>query len=1059
MSNEHKTIDDEYVLTANKKEYQFYIDNNDLNKKTFNHKNNKVSTTKYNIITFLPKALLFQFFRLANVYFLIIAIIQCIKIISPLDPATAVAPLAFVLTVSLIREAIEDYMRYKFDSSLNNEKVTVYRHGAWVEAKSETLQLGELIVVRDDCSFPADLVIVESSGNEGMCFIETGTLDGEKAPKNKTANIGSLGVLKVSEDEYRNGFKIGGTCKANPPSQDLNKLEGRFNIQYTDQSGHEVRKQIPLDGSLLLPKGALLRMTKWIIGFVVYAGHNTKLIKNSGGSRVKYSYIERLMSRLLVFILLLQMIFCIVCAGLNNLYWYRVVRYHPYLPGLSISAVVDSIIAYFSYLLLLNTMIPISLIISLELTKIVQGLLMHADAQMYSFVRKQYVKPQSISLNEELGSVNFIFSDKTGTLTRNKMVLKYTVIGDVCYGYDDGHCKTEDINKMDPNIVIFKDGYFSKFVGKTQVTYDKTKYNNFVLKSNDNPKVQLSLENEANVIEEFWKALALCNEIFVTVKEGKEVYTATSSEDVELVRVCALQGYVNKKVTQTKKLVEIAGEMKEFEILNVLEFTSDRKKASIIVRDNGVIKLYIKGADNVITSGLIPGGRNDILDQVSTYVKDFSLRGYRCLYAAMRIFDEDEYQRFNEQLQTAKGAMGKEKEDLMKEACANFESDLHLIGGTIIEDRLQDDVPNTIRDLRLAGIRIWMLTGDKLDTAYNIALSCNLISYDLENFMIEGSKKTIDQFFHEFEKYVKKQGGKKLAYSILLDNIALEYIVNPGIVCSKICLIKCPQNCPTKGCEHPRRCTGDCYEIYNKNKLRFSEIAYDAKSVVCSRVSADQKAQTVRLMQEFDTQAITLSIGDGNNDVKMINQAHLGIGVYGDEGLRAVQCSDFAIGEFKILRRLILYHGRTNNVRISSMILYFFYKNFVFTLTHFYFAFYCNFTGQSIYDDWYITLYNLIFTSLPLMIRACLDHDVKPEDGKVVELMLPFLYQENRDMPIFTIFSFTCTLFRGIIHGLINFFFIVFIMSDNAVNLRGDTVDLWYISAAIFTNVVFVSIS
>jgi magnesium-transporting ATPase (P-type) len=335
MSKEHNRTEDEYVLTHHAKEYQFYVNDNNSNRQTFTHKNNKVSITKYNIFTFLPKALLFQFFRLANVYFLIIAIIQCIPQVSPLDPATAVAPLAFVLCVSLIREAVEDYMRYKFDSSLNNEVVTVYRNKKWQEAKSETLQLGEIVVVKEDVAFPADLVIIESANSEGMCFIETGTLDGEKAPKNKTANIASVWITKVSEEEYKQEFHITGTCKANPPSQDLRTLEGRFNIAYTDENGNQAKKQIPLDGSLLLPKGALLRMTKWVIGFVVYAGHNTKLIKNSGASRVKYSQVERLMTILLLFILLLQMVFCVVCAGLNSLYYYQVIKDHNYLPPLA----------------------------------------------------------------------------------------------------------------------------------------------------------------------------------------------------------------------------------------------------------------------------------------------------------------------------------------------------------------------------------------------------------------------------------------------------------------------------------------------------------------------------------------------------------------------------------------------------------------------------------------------------------------------------------------------------------------------------------------------------
>lgn len=149
------------------------------------------------------------------------------------------------------------------------------------------------------------------------------------------------------------------------------------------------------------------------------------------------------------------------------------------------------------------------------------------------------------------------------------------------------------------------------------------------------------------------------------------------------------------------------------------------------------------------------------------------------------------------------------------------------------------------------------------------------------------------------------------------------------------------------------------------------------------------------MMKNYYPNSRTLAIGDGGNDVSMIMEAHIGVGIYGEEGMRAVQSSDYAIGEFRFLHSLLFFHGRTNYLRNAECILYFFYKNFVFTILQFFFGFYCNFTGQTIIDDWYITLFNLLFTSLPLGARALLDQDVKPDDNEVVYLMLPFLYLEK----------------------------------------------------------------
>lgn len=116
-----------------------------------------------------------------------------------------------------------------------------------------------------------------------------------------------------------------------------------------------------------------------------------------------------------------------------------------------------------------------------------------------------------------------------------------------------------------------------------------------------------------------------------------------------------------------------------------------------------------------------------------------------------------------------------------------------------------------------------------------------------------------------------------------------------------------------------------------------------------------------------------MAIGDGANDVAMILEAHIGVGLYGNEGMRAVQSSDYALGEFQFLWRLLLVHGRWSYLRNADLILYFFYKNIVFTLPQMFYAFINAYSGQTIYDDWYISFYNLFFTSLPLGMKAIFD--------------------------------------------------------------------------------------
>jgi phospholipid-transporting ATPase len=176
-------------------------------------------------------------------------------------------------------------------------------------------------------------------------------------------------------------------------------------------------------------------------------------------------------------------------------------------------------------------------------------------------------------------------------------------------------------------------------------------------------------------------------------------------------------------------------------------------------------------------------------------------------------------------------------------------------------------------------------------------------------------------------------------------------------------------------------------------KSEFLRISKTAEAVICCRVSPSQKADVVRLIKNDDPEIITLSIGDGANDVSMIREAHIGIGLYGNEGMSAVQSSDFALGEFKFLWRLLMHHGRLCYLRNAECILYFFYKNLVLTIPHMYFAFMNGFSGMTIFDDNYISFYNLFFTSWPLVIRALFEQDINYIlEGEDVKKLYPALY-------------------------------------------------------------------
>ena len=1173
--------------------HEFYVNDSKRNTLLYKHKSNFITTTKYNMFTFLPKSLLIQFQRLPNIYFLTSAIIQSIPIISPLTNVTAIIPLVFVLGVSIIRELFEDLTRHKYDNINNQEEVIVYREGKFIRERSEHLHIGEIILVYDNMSIPCDMVLMDSSLNEGVCYVETGSLDGEKSLKQKISLRLTNGMFSsLCNDKTKiidlENIRFTGFCQCDLPNPELNRLDGKLRVE----SGNDIH-EFPISSNQLLLKGAIIKHSVWVIGFVIYTGLNNKIILNSKRPRMKISQIEKRMNKYLLGIFITQISLCAICAYTHHTNYKSNTNFYNNYIDLHLKQSMESFITFFTYLLLLNTLIPISLIVTMEIVKLIQGFFIRWDVQLYSTIRKKFCKASSVSLNEELGNVNYIFSDKTGTLTSNIMKFRYCIIGSTCYEYQKEKLyETEDVSYNSNNNVnettkrkikknkrynytyvnstkpkqlensiediafsfngIMNSNYnVSKNHNNNNNNNDYIKHNNYLLKNitfknnnngnnnnnnypgnnnttcnndsasfhdisrsyqemitndikynkryhhhynnnnnnNNNNLSRIKEESSMNVVKignnyfhklfdqrkrnllktsvskisndkittyEFWKALACAHECVCSETADGIEYSGVSSDDIELVRTAAAQGFTFMKSQSNIRKILIGDEVYEYEILNILNFSSERKRMSIILKqENGIIKVYTKGADCEIKKRLSKKSNPLYLSVISKAVNKYSSRGYRTLMIAEKTLSQDEYNKWAEKLRN--GEMDLHKKHLLMDNLYNeMEQNLLLLGATVVEDKLQEKVPETIRDLRLAGIKIWVLTGDKIDTAENIALSCNLISKTHKNFKIctpsdtnqcdkSFISKELSKFLNEFRIYafneenncIKPRSSSLSSNSIIpnrLLNTSLFNITPFSILIEAPILAGIFQN--------------------NETTLQFMKIALFASTVICCRVSPLQKSQVVKIVKQHQKDAITLAIGDGSNDVSMIMEAHIGIGIYGEEGLSAVQASDFAIGEFQYLRRLLLFHGRSNSNRISQMILYFFYKNFVFTITHFFFAFHCLSSGQTIIDDWFITFYNLVFTAFPLAIQACSDFDIREKDGELVEEMLPFLYKESRDDPLFCLSAFLGSLIKGLCFGALNFYFLCVSTSLTPVNVNGKNENLWFSSLVLYTNII-----
>ncbi|XP_039015127.1 phospholipid-transporting ATPase 3-like [Hibiscus syriacus] len=550
--------------------------------------------------------------------------------------------------------------------------------------------------------------------------------------------------------------------------------------------------------------------------------------------------------------------------------------------------------------------------------------------------------------------------------------------------------------------------------------------------------------NEPNpdACKEFFRCLAICHTVLPEGDESPEKikYQAASPDEAALVLAAKHFGFFFYRRTPTmiyvrESHVERMGKIQDvsYEILNVLEFNSTRKRQSVVCRyPDGRLVLYCKGADTVIYERLV-GGSDEIKKVTREHLEQFGSAGLRTLCLAYKDLSPDVYESWNEKFIQAKSSL-RDREKKLDEVAELIEKDLILIGATAIEDKLQEGVPDCIETLSRAGIKIWVLTGDKMETAINIAYACNLLNNDMKQFTIssetdaireveergdqveiarfmkEEVKRQLRKCLDEAQQYFNTVSGPKLA--LIIDGKCLMYALDPSL---RIMLLNLSLNC---------------------------------SSVVCCRVSPLQKAQVTSLVKK-GARKITLSIGDGANDVSMIQAAHIGVGISGLEGMQAVMASDFAIAQFRFLKDLLLVHGRWSYIRLCKVVTYFFYKNLTFTLTQFWFTFNTGFSGQRFYDDWFQSLYNVIFTALPVIIVGLFDKDVSSSLSK----RYPELYKEGIKNIFFKWRVVAIWAFFAVYQSLV-FYYFVTDSSSTSQGSSGKMFGLWDVSTMAFTCVV-----
>ena len=616
---------------------------------------------------------------------------------------------------------------------------------------------------------------------------------------------------------------------------------------------------------------------------------------------------------------------------------------------------------------------------TLEVAKLVQAIFMMWDVSMVSDDdgTKKGMSVKNSNLNDELARVSYIFCDKTGTLTENRMVFDKASIGGVAYTkarnrqlyklmkksnvasfgnlssrsgvstMDDGDANDgDDNNTMDEagdasedQVLRVLDFVLLMAVANTsQVEYynpeeeaaikfgkkKKKKKSKKKKSKSKNGEVEPTPEDEEEEDEE------------AKAKKRTTIrYQAQSPDEICLCNFARDNGVVLKERRNTELVVEIFGEEQVYEILQVMEFTSDRRRMSVILRQpDGKIVVYSKGADSIMMARLADDVPSKMRKRTQAHIDEFSLEGLRTLICGKKFLTDEEYQTFAKQYNAALSMIDgrDEKVEALSDA---MERDFDLVGCTAIEDKLQDGVPEAIAYFIAGGIKVWIITGDKQATAINIAKSCNLIQQGVETVIVNAES---DEECNSALDAALKVVESSPRVALVIDGPSLPFAFSCG--------------------------------------SKLLAVSMKCEAVVVCRATPLQKALVVRMIKR-GTDALTLAVGDGANDVSMLQEAHIGVGIHGKEGSQAARSGDYAIYAYRHLKRLVCIHGRYNILRSSALIQFSYYKNLAMFLVQLWFSFFNGFSGQPIYESFIMAVFNVIITAAPPFFIGVFERDVR----------------------------------------------------------------------------------
>ena len=863
---------------------------------------NSIHNTKYNALTLIPLVIYNQFKYFFNFFYLSITLAQLYPPFQVGFLITYISPLAFVLIITIFKEAYDDILRWKRDKEVNNQLYKRITTTGQVSIPASKIKVGHIVEIKAGERIPADMVLLSTSEASGTVFIRTDQLDGETDWKLRRAVNHTQELSRSLSTDIEKIAMCEAMVIAEQPDRNIYRFMGTFEIE--KEGGNETQG-LGLDHTLwsstVLTKGTA-------IGLVLYTGKETRSVLNSNNAMPKFGICDaelNYLSKLMFGVMLIISLVLVLCTGPSG----------------------SSYILFFRHLLLLSSIIPISLRVNLDLAKIWYCSLIQGDKQIPNTIAR------NSNIPEELGRIEFLLTDKTGTLTLNDMTLKKLSLN------------ADSVNE---------DNAFEKLSFIKDLTS---------LESELEPPRRESLKN-------LLKALAICHNVTPIKNDNDEDYSfqASSPDEIAFVRYAGASGLMLSHRSENSLGIDLEkGLTEHYVILEIFPFSSATKRMGIIVQHSYTdhITFYLKGAEDVMKDKVIEKSVSKALEDC----ENFGREGLRTLIISSKSLSPQAYKQWRKEYEAA-CASTDNREARVRSVIEKLEANMEVLGVTGVEDKLQKDVGKTIEDIRNAGINVWMLTGDKVETAQCIAISTRLRKRNQEWFeMVNVSPSEIS---HMLEYFIEKGTPKNKI--IVIDGATLNFVLQ------------------------------DHQELFLK-------AAIQCPAVVCCRVAPTQKTQIVEMLKTR-TQKRLCSIGDGGNDVGMIQAAHIGIGIEGKEGKQASLAADFSVTEFSALRKLILWHGRNSYKRTAKLSDFVFHRGLIISVIQALFTCLFYFNAIPIYNGILMMGYATVYTNMPVL-SIILDRDADVE----TLLNFPLLYKSLQRDKVIGFSSFCLCILKSIYQG------------------------------------------